>query len=121
MQGVFSHETALSLHGLSDVLPVAADMTLPADWRRRRLKAPEGLVLHFADVPEGQRTSFGPVPLTLVLRTLNDCAEAHVEDLWLAQGVREALARGPLGREEVALLHPASRCSCPSPAKEPSP
>lgn len=34
--GVFSHQAALSLHGLSDVMPDTVDVTLPSDWQRRR-------------------------------------------------------------------------------------
>ena len=48
--GVFSHETALALHDLSDALPGKVHMTVPSSWRRRRLRIPAGLVLHFADV-----------------------------------------------------------------------
>src|SRR3954471_18756408 len=48
--GVFSHETALALHDLSDVLPSKVHMTVPASWRSRRLRVPPGLVLHHADV-----------------------------------------------------------------------
>src|SRR3954468_5580521 len=36
-QGVFSHETALRLHLLSDVLPSEKHLTVPLAWRRRRL------------------------------------------------------------------------------------
>ena len=32
--GVFSHDTALALHELSDALPARAHLTLPASWRR---------------------------------------------------------------------------------------
>src|SRR6185295_13783337 len=34
--GVISHQTALALHGLSDVLSVHIHLTLPSAWRRRR-------------------------------------------------------------------------------------
>jgi predicted transcriptional regulator of viral defense system len=44
--GVFSHETALMLHDLSDALPSKAHLTLPSDWRTRRLRVPKGVVLH---------------------------------------------------------------------------
>ena len=37
--GVVSHQTALSLHGLSDVLPAQVHLTLPEAWRRRRFDA----------------------------------------------------------------------------------
>ena len=39
--GVFSHQTALALHGLSDVLPSRMHLTVPAAWRQRRLRVPE--------------------------------------------------------------------------------
>src|SRR5205807_8108959 len=44
--GVFSHETALMLHELSDVLPARAHLTVPAKWRRLRTQATCRGVLH---------------------------------------------------------------------------
>ena len=38
--GVLSHQTALSLHGLSDALPKQLHLTVPAEWRRRRFRIP---------------------------------------------------------------------------------
>jgi predicted transcriptional regulator of viral defense system len=60
--GVISHQTALSLHGLSDVLPAQVHLTLPEAWRRRRFRVPAGVVLHHADVASEERSWFGPVP-----------------------------------------------------------
>jgi len=42
--GVISHQTALSLHGLSDVLPAQAHLTLPAAWSKRRFRVPPDVV-----------------------------------------------------------------------------
>ena len=53
--GVFSHQTALSLHGLSDALPKQLHLTVPAEWRRRRFRIPKGVVLHHADVAARER------------------------------------------------------------------
>src|SRR5437588_661538 len=47
--GVFSHQTALALHDLSDAMPAQLHITLPADWRHRRFRIPDGVVLHHAD------------------------------------------------------------------------
>ena len=44
--GIFSHETALSLHVLSDVMPARIHPTLPAKWVKRRCRVWEGVVLH---------------------------------------------------------------------------
>jgi len=43
---VTSHHTALSLHGLSDVLPAHVHLTVPDAWRQRRLRVPAGIVIH---------------------------------------------------------------------------
>ncbi|MCP4602730.1 MAG: hypothetical protein GY847_19815 [Proteobacteria bacterium] len=67
--GIVSHQTALSLHGLSDILPVQIHLTLPNEWRRRRFRVPEGIVLHYADLPEDERSWFVSVPITKPGRT----------------------------------------------------
>jgi len=38
--------TALSLHGLSDVLPAQIHITLPLSWRHRRFRVPRDVTLH---------------------------------------------------------------------------
>ena len=102
--GVFSHETALALHDLSDGLPSRVHMTVPADWRRRRLRMPEGLVLHFADIDDGERASSAAVPMTSPLRTLRDCIDKHVAPDLVNQAVLEAVGRGLISRDEQAEL-----------------
>ncbi len=100
--GVFSHETALALHGLSDVMAAQQHLTLPADWKRRRLRVPEGVVLHHADVEPAQRAWVGPVPITSVARTLNDLARAALSPELLGQAARQALRRGLTTRAALA-------------------
>jgi predicted transcriptional regulator of viral defense system len=100
--GIFSHETALSLHRLSDVLPANLSLTLPESWRRRRLRVPEGLVLHHADIPKAERTWFGPVPVTSVRRTLRDCALAALSPEMLRHASKQALQRGLVTRADLA-------------------
>lgn len=92
--GVYSHETALALHDLSDALPGQVHLTLPATWRRRRLRVPSGLVLHFADIADQDRASFGAVPLTAPLRTLRDCIEADFAPSLVGQAILQARRRG---------------------------
>lgn len=108
-EAVFSHETALSLHDLSDLLPARIHITLPAAARARRLRPPPGLILHFADVEDRERTWFGCVPVTKPTRTLEDCARASLspEDLQLA--AEQALQRGLVRREELVEVEKALR------------
>jgi len=92
--GVFSHETALALHQLSDALPAKAHLTLPASWKSRRLQLPSGVVPHFADLDDGDRTWAGAVQITTPARTVADCAEAGVSPGLIVQAIDEGLHRG---------------------------
>ena len=99
-QGVFSHETALMLHTLSDALPSTIHLTLPHVWRHRRLRTPHPrLVLHYADIE--QRAWSGSIPITTAARTVNDCAKAATAPDLVEQACREGLRRGMFQAEEV--------------------
>ncbi len=106
-EGVFSHQTALALHDLSDVLPARVHLTLPEAWERRRLRVPDGVVLHYGEVAEGDRRWFGPVSATAPLRTLEDCAAEHLPPDLLRGAVRDALDRGWVTRDELASVQAA--------------
>jgi len=105
--GVFSHETALMLHDLSDVLPGRIHLTVPGGWRERRLRVPEGVVLHYSDVRKPERAWIGVVPVTSVPRTLADCAADHLSPDVLSAAVEQALTRGVVAKSEVAQLRRA--------------
>jgi predicted transcriptional regulator of viral defense system len=99
--GIFSHETALALRDLSDVLPARVHLTLPASWRSRRLRTPAGVVLHYGDIGADERTWVGAVPVTSAVRTIVDCVvDGFAPDL-LRQAVEQALARGLVSRSEL--------------------
>lgn len=106
-QGVVSHETALGLHQLSDVLPHRVHLTLPGAWRKRRFRVPSNVVLHHADVPARERAWAGPVPMTSAARTLNDCAAAGTSPELLRQAAKQALARGIVTRAELGPVEQA--------------
>jgi predicted transcriptional regulator of viral defense system len=100
--GVVSHQTALSLHGLSDVLPAQVHLTLPEAWRRRRFRVPAGVVLHHGDVAPDEQSWFGAVPATSANRTLNDCAKSGLSPELLRQAAQQALRRGLVTRSDLA-------------------
>jgi len=100
--GVLSHQTALALQGLSDALPGQIHLTLPLMWRQRRFRVPDGLVLHYADVPPQDRSWNGAVPVTSTRRTLNDCAFEGLSPDLLRQATKQALTRGLVTKAEVA-------------------
>lgn len=99
-EGVFSHETALALHQLSDAMPSSIHVTFPMRWKERRVRYPRVLVPSFSVVSKADRSWVGPVPVTSPLRTIKDCRAAHVEPDLVDQAIKEALERG-LFRAEV--------------------
>jgi predicted transcriptional regulator of viral defense system len=100
--GVFSHDTALALHGLSDVLPKRVHLSLPQAWERRRLRIPRGVVLHHGTVRTAERTWVGAIPVTAPARTLLDCAVSHFSPELLQQAIDQARTRGLVSREVLA-------------------
>jgi predicted transcriptional regulator of viral defense system len=105
--GVFSHQSALALHDLSDILPAQVHLTLPNEWRKRRLRVPEGVVLHYGSIPENERRWFGPVPATAPLRTLNDCAAVNLSPELLRGAALDALERGLVIRDDLQIVQEA--------------
>jgi predicted transcriptional regulator of viral defense system len=100
-EGTFSHETALTLHQLSDALPSKMHLTVPMTWKKRRIKIPRNLVLHFADVHDDDREWRGPIQLTKPLRTVIDCSVDAVSTDLVEQAVREGVRRRLFTRANV--------------------
>jgi predicted transcriptional regulator of viral defense system len=101
-QGVYSHQTALSLHDLSDVMPAKLHMTVPTRFRRNS-EIPRVLVLHFADLPQRDIGVAHGVRVTRPMRTILDLvAGGEVPPTTLRQAVREGLRRGLIRRREIA-------------------
>jgi len=105
--GIVSHQTALSLHELSDLLPSQIHLTLPIAWRKRRFRIPTDVVLHHADIPARDRTWIDAVPTTNARRTLNDCADASLTPELLRQAAQQALQRGLATRDELGPVEQA--------------
>jgi predicted transcriptional regulator of viral defense system len=99
--GLFSHHTALSLHDLSDVMPSKIHLTVPSSWRKRRVHAPPGVVLHFGDTSAQDRSWFESVPVTSPGHTIEDCARQGISLETLELAVAQALKRGLISREEI--------------------
>jgi len=102
--GVFSHETALFYHDLSDVLPKHAYLTVPEAWRGRRLRVPEGLVLRHGHVPEADRTWLGPVPITKAARAIRDVIDTQLSPEHIERAIAAARYRGLIFGDEADQL-----------------
>src|ERR1700681_1469440 len=101
-QGVYSHQTALSLYDLSGVMPANLHMTVPKNFRRNS-EIPRVLVLHFADLPQDDIGAVHGVRVTKPMRTILDLVErGEVPLATLRQALREGQRRGLIRRNEIA-------------------
>jgi predicted transcriptional regulator of viral defense system len=111
-EGVYSHQTALSLYELSDLNPAKLHMTVPTHFRRNSA-IPGILVLHFADLADEDVQTAQGFKRTRPLRTILDLIEADtVERAFLRQALGQALDRGLINRHQiksVKLSVPAQR------------
>ncbi len=101
-QGVFGYETALALHNLSDALPSKIHLILPLSWKTRRFRFPSGVMAHYDDVQQSERSWFGPVPVTSPARSVNDCAAGRVPPELVDQAIRQGIARGLFDSKMIA-------------------
>jgi hypothetical protein len=101
VEGVYSHQTALSLYDLSDLNPAKLHMTVPADFRRNS-EIPGILVLHNADLPESDVQAGSGFKFTRPLRTILDLIESGtVERNFIRQALRQAVDRGLITRQQL--------------------
>jgi predicted transcriptional regulator of viral defense system len=103
-QGVYSHNTALSLHELSDLMPSKLHITVPKDFRRNSA-IPEFLVLHRAHLDASDIQEIQGVRVTRPLRTIVDLLRGGTMDpSQLRLAVHEAIRRGLIPRREIDRL-----------------
>jgi hypothetical protein len=97
VRGVLSHETALALHGLSDVAPPKVHITVPAAYRIQR-EVPSYLVLHRVDLPATQVTALEGLPIVTPERAIREGIEAQLGPALMTQAIDEGLQSGTLTR-----------------------
>jgi hypothetical protein len=93
-QGVFSHETALMLHELSDILPRRSHIMVPPGFDAEARRFDASVELLRGDVADHERCWVGPVPYTSALRTLLDCIAVGVSPDLIEQAIEQGLDRG---------------------------
>ncbi len=103
-EGVYSHQTALSIHELSDVNPAKLHMTVPSAFRRSA-KVPKILVLHRARLDEKDIVQRHGFAVTRPLRAIADLAVAEsVSRDIIEQALREGRQRGLITEREISEL-----------------
>ena len=96
-KSAISHETALALYDLSDVLPEEVHITIPRTASHRR----KGIRLHTNRLSPTNVVKREGLRVTSVPRTIADVAKAGLSEDHVARAMREALERGLTTRQAV--------------------
>jgi predicted transcriptional regulator of viral defense system len=96
-QGVISHESALSVHGVGEFESARVHLTVPVGYRRIE----DGVVIHHADLESQDVDSRPGFPVTSVTRSLVDVAAAGADEEQLGRAVREALDGGQVTLRDI--------------------
>lgn len=94
-RGVLSHQTALFIHDISDVLPGNTHLTYPSDEALPD-GPPDWVRLHRDEIPDEHRQWYDIVELTTPTRTLLDLATQGFNPDRFQQALQEARSRGLL-------------------------
>ena len=91
---VVSHESALELYDLSDVIPTVVHLTVPRSERGTRRRA--GARLHTSeDPPRGKEVrQIGGLPVTGPERSMFDALESGAQPEQIEMAIHQALDRG---------------------------
>jgi len=103
-QGVYSHETALSILNLSDLNPPQLHLTVPKNFRRSS-EIPDHLALHVGQIPPDETEEREGYRLTTALRAILDLSlEDRISRELIEQSIREALERGLITQRQRRLV-----------------
>jgi len=97
LKSAISHESALMVHDLSDVLPRETHLTVPRTASRRR----RGMRLHTNRLRRKDIVRREGLQVTSVPRTIVDVAKAGLDENQIERAVRESLERGLTTRAEL--------------------
>lgn len=98
---VVSHESALELHGLADVIPAAVHVSVPR--AKRGVRPRPGVRIHTLEFPlaEDEVRTVDGIPVTSPERTIVDALDSGSSPEQVALAMRQALDRGLTTRRRL--------------------
>jgi predicted transcriptional regulator of viral defense system len=91
-RAVISHETGLAVHGIGEFESPRVHLTVPPEFSMRD----DAVVLHHAELADGDVVELAGFRATSVLRSLVDVAAAGADEDQLARAIKEATDAGYL-------------------------
>jgi predicted transcriptional regulator of viral defense system len=99
-RGAISHESALALYGLGDVMPTQVHLTVPPDFRRTTSQ----YVLHRSTLAPDEVTEYDGVRVTAPARSIADAAAAGTDPEQVVKAVWQAHERTLVDQEQLLTI-----------------
>ncbi len=96
-RSVISHESALTLYELSDILPSEIHITIPRTASHRR----RGLRLHTNRITPKEIAQRAGLPVTTVSRTIADVIKSGLSQEQVERAISQSLSRGLITRQAL--------------------
>lgn len=101
-QGIWCRETAMEIHGLSDLLPNKLHMSVPKKFRKGT-PIPSVLSLHYEEIERSRVEQREGFQVTSLVQTLVDIAnDSRIPGDLVIQGIVEAVHQGKISRATLA-------------------
>lgn len=97
----FSHDTALEMYGVSDILPRTVHVTVPPG---SGLKPRPGYTIHRSVISPSERVLRDGIWVTSLARTLADCARSGTDPEQLVAALTEGRERAMLTPDDITRL-----------------
>lgn len=93
-KGVWSHETAMDIHNISDIMHSKLHMIVPKGFRRRG-EIPKNIQIHFSDISKQDIEERQGYSVTTPIRTLTDIIkEGTISNEQIATAINNAIEKG---------------------------
>lgn len=102
--GVVSHESALVLHDLTDLMPSGVHLTLPYSTRGRHIPPQVHRHVIQEPIPAADIVSYEGFPMTQVERTIVDCASLQIRPDQIEVACHQALERAVTTPERLLAI-----------------
>jgi len=102
-KAVISHDSALSVYQLSDILPDRIHVTIPGSRSRR----PKGIKFHTCKISGEEITSYHGLPITTVERTITDVIRNGLDEHLVKHAIEQSLIQGLITND--SLVNQAAR------------
>jgi len=104
VQGVFSHQTALAIHDLSDVMPAKYHLSVPSGFRKYH-PPPENLILHFSNLQPKEISECEGYKVTTPEKTIYDVLlDEDISEETVIQAISDGLSKGVISKSRVISL-----------------